>query len=311
MKLWGTNSFEWLIWTSTLKWIFHHGPVLQGVLTGRKFAWYTVSYWIWLLSILQLIVTLYNNKRPTLDFFFLQHISIWYIASTSAGPKKCWSQQEQAYRQLRTRRVLTIDKNVPLRTRRALLMYKLHGVSAFWFSKKKKLLDSVNALLVLIRLLSPYTDTIHSFNNSLQQRLKVTTGTGILSDESQKGINDLQRCSIENQKGAVTCMYKLHDVNAFWFPTEHWQTVLTPFWLSIDDTMKNDHTYHWPGRCLCRTEVQTPSVRWRWWRRRHRGTVRWGSCGARRTAEAPGWLGCHRKRWAYEPDHHNQTDDNF
>ena len=70
----------------------------------------------------------------------------------------------------------------------------------------------------------------------------VTTGTGISSVENQKGVNDLQRCSIENQNGAV--MYKLHDVNAFWFPTEHRWTVLTPFWLSVDDTMKNDHTYH-------------------------------------------------------------------
>ena len=63
-------------------------------------------------------------------------------------------------------------------------------------------------------------------NNSTQQTLSV---------ESQKGVNNaVQRCSLENQKGAITRQIFIAIV-PFWFSTEHCWTLLMPFWLSADD----------------------------------------------------------------------------
>ena len=42
----------------------------------------------------------------------------------------CYGHGECAYRQLRARRALLQFKDVPLRTRRALLLYKVYGNSA-------------------------------------------------------------------------------------------------------------------------------------------------------------------------------------
>ena len=69
----------------------------------------------------------------------------------------------------------------------------------------------------------------------------------ISSVESQKGINDVQRCSVENQKGTVAvqshrCFYKVYMViTPFWFSMEHLWIEIAPFWLSTDD-MSNTRT---------------------------------------------------------------------
>ena len=54
----------------------------------------------------------------------------------------------EAYRQLRARRALMMFKDAPLRTRRALSLYKVYGDSALLVLSGTSL-NSVNALLAL------------------------------------------------------------------------------------------------------------------------------------------------------------------
>ena len=59
----------------------------------------------------------------------------------------------------------------------------------------------------------------------------------ISSVESQKGIIKkiaFQRCSVENQKGAIACT-KSMAIAPFWFSAEHLWSAITPFWLSTAD----------------------------------------------------------------------------
>ena len=56
----------------------------------------------------------------------------------------------EAYRQLRARRALVMFKDAPLRTRRALSLYKVYGDSALLVLSGTSL-NSVNALLALSR----------------------------------------------------------------------------------------------------------------------------------------------------------------
>ena len=68
----------------------------------------------------------------------------------SFKPKQQWQPVMKTYCQLRARRVLwSLFKDVPLRTRRGLLLYKVYGNSAL-LVLNGILLNSVNALLVLI-----------------------------------------------------------------------------------------------------------------------------------------------------------------
>ena len=43
-----------------------------------------------------------------------------------------------------------------------------------------------------------------------------------------------QRCSVENQKGAIRCTMSM-TIAPFWFSAEHFWIAITPFWLSTDD----------------------------------------------------------------------------
>ena len=54
------------------------------------------------------------------------------------------------------------------------------------------------------------------------------------SDESQKDISAVQRCSVESQKGAIG-VQKSMATAPFWFSMEHRLSALTPFWLSADE----------------------------------------------------------------------------
>ena len=68
------------------------------------------------------------------------------------------------------------------------------------------------------------------------------------SVESQKGIN-VERCSLDNQKGAITVQSMA--IAPFWFSTEdHW-TELKPFWLSPDDVWPKK--VNWMERSLLTT----------------------------------------------------------
>ena len=58
-------------------------------------------------------------------------------------------------------------------------------------------------------------------------------GTRILSVESQKGAINIQRCFIENQKGAIA-VNVYGDSAPFWFSMEYLWIVIAPFWLSTD-----------------------------------------------------------------------------
>ena len=53
------------------------------------------------------------------------------------------------------------------------------------------------------------------------------------SAESKKGINAVQRCSVENQKGAIAVQSVA--IVPFWFWTEHLWTALMPFLPSADE----------------------------------------------------------------------------
>ena len=53
------------------------------------------------------------------------------------------------------------------------------------------------------------------------------------SVESQKGVNTVSPCFVENQKGAITACTKSMAIAPFWFSNEHRYhryTSLTPFW---------------------------------------------------------------------------------
>ena len=71
---------------------------------------------------------------------------------------------------------------------------------------------------------------INNFYQFPQVRRQHLTYIG--SVENQKGINAVEQCSIENQKGAIC-----HRIcTSFWFSMEHsWKFVTMPFWLSTDD----------------------------------------------------------------------------
>ena len=60
---------------------------------------------------------------------------------------------------------------------------------------------------------------------------------GISSVESQKGVISFQRCSIENQKGAITACTKSMAMAPFWFSAEHLWPAIMSFWLSSDDIL--------------------------------------------------------------------------
>ena len=66
--------------------------------------------------------------------------------------------------------------------------------------------------------------------------------SSISSVESQKGIIADQRCSIENQKGAIAILCTA--IAPFWFSSEHlWNwSAITPFWLSTDDIIAYNTT---------------------------------------------------------------------
>ena len=70
---------------------------------------------------------------------------------------------------------------------------------------------------------------------------------GISSVESQKGVISFQRCSIENQKGAITACTKSMAMAPFWFSAEHLWPAIMPFWLSSDDIL-----YHTSVLQCCR-----------------------------------------------------------
>ena len=65
------------------------------------------------------------------------------------------------------------------------------------------------------------------------------------SVKSQKGINAVQRWSIENQKGAIAIKRSM-VIAPFWFSTEHDWTALTPFWPSADNLVFKRDIYFLP-----------------------------------------------------------------
>ena len=93
-----------------------------------------------------------------------------------------------------------------------------------------------------------YTDTIHSFNFSWPQEMLVTTGTSISLQLRTRRVLTIYKNVLLRTRRALL-LYKLHDVNAFWFPTEHRWTVLTPFWFSFD------FFHHIPIRYIASTTV--------------------------------------------------------
>ena len=64
----------------------------------------------------------------------------------------------------------------------------------------------------------------------------------------------LQRCSVENQKGAIAVQSIYMAIAPFWFSTEHLWSAITPFRLSTDDIVKTKDIFVYlsihPSICL-------------------------------------------------------------
>ena len=96
-----------------------------------------------------------------------------------------------------------------------------------------------DSIFVKINLLSMYASPSSSYMLTVRSLFKTLhllhTPWFISSAEGQKGINAVQRCSVENQKSAITACTKSVAIAPFWFSVEHRWTSLTPFWLSADN----------------------------------------------------------------------------
>ena len=116
----------------------------------------------------------------------------------------------QTHHQLRATNVFSQFKDVLLRTRRVLYLYKVGGDSTLLVLNGTSL-NTVNALLVL-----------NQRHNHLVDRWTRLWYS-----------NWVQRCSILNQKGRYRHTLCTAIV-PFWFSMEHLSTALMPFWFSME-----------------------------------------------------------------------------